>query len=68
MLCFEAISGLLVNLFKSEIVLVGTVSNISGLANILSCKVSSLPLGHLGLSLGAPHKSVSIWDGVSDKI
>lgn len=66
--CLEAVSGLRINLSKSEIVPVGTVRNIFDLANILGCKVASLPLKYLGLPLGAPHKSLSIWDGVIEKI
>lgn len=46
---------------------VSSVSNISDLAYILGCKISSLPLRYLGLPLGAPHKSVLIWDGVIER-
>jgi hypothetical protein len=34
-LCFEAVSGLKVNLTKSEIVLVGNVGDVEGLASII---------------------------------
>jgi len=64
LLCFEAISGLKVNLQKFELVAVGKISYIEGLANILSCNISSLSLRYLGLLLGAPFKSKAIWDGV----
>jgi hypothetical protein len=33
-LCFETISGLKINLVKSELVLVGNVNNVDGLASI----------------------------------
>jgi hypothetical protein len=43
-LCFEAVSGLKINLAKSFLVPVGCVDNVDGLAGILDCGVSSLPL------------------------
>ncbi|XP_042974722.1 uncharacterized protein LOC122306360 [Carya illinoinensis] len=64
---FEPVSGLSINLSKFEIVPVGTVRNILDLANILGCKVASLSMRYLGLPLGGPHKSVSVWDGVIEK-
>jgi hypothetical protein len=68
LLCFEAISGLKVNLKKFELVAVGEVPYIEGLANILGCNISSLLLRYLGLPLGAPFKSKAIWDGVIEKM
>jgi hypothetical protein len=41
---------------------------VDGLAGILGCGVSSLPLKYLGLPLGACFKAKSIWDGVVEKI
>lgn len=60
LLCFETISDLRINLCKSEIVSVSLVSDISDLALILGCKISSLLLTYLGLPLRAPHKATSI--------
>ena len=40
---FELLTGLGVNLNKSEIVPVGIVPNVEALAKFLSCKVSSFP-------------------------
>jgi len=68
LLCFEAISGLKVNLQKSELVAMGEVPYIEELANIFSCNISSLPLHYLGLPLGAPLKSKAVWDGVVEKM
>jgi hypothetical protein len=42
-LCFEVVSGLKINLSKSELVLVGK-DGVEGLAQILGCRVSSLPI------------------------
>ncbi|KAG7992074.1 hypothetical protein I3843_02G109700 [Carya illinoinensis] len=68
LLCFEAVLGLKVNLAKSEVVPVGSVINLSEVAAILGCKVSLLPMKYLGLSLGAPHKSKAMWEGMIEKI
>jgi hypothetical protein len=57
-----------INLAKSELVLTGNINNVDELANILSFGVSSFPMKNLGLSLGAPFKAKSIWDGVIEKI
>ncbi|RVW15967.1 mRNA-capping enzyme [Vitis vinifera] len=65
---FEAIFGLSINLNKSEILPVGRVENVEVLASELGCKVGSLPSTYLGLPLGAPHKSVAVWDGVEERM
>ena len=38
------------------------------LAVKLGCRVGSLPSSYLGLPLGAPHKSLSMWDGVEERV
>lgn len=43
--------GLKINLAKSELVLVGNVDNVDGLAGILGCGVASSPLKYRGLPL-----------------
>ena len=45
---------------KSEIVPVGEVGNIDALANILSCRVGSLPMKYLDMPLGTSYKTASI--------
>ena len=65
---FEAFSRLRINLSKSEIILVGTVSNVETLAIEFGCGVGSLPTTYLGLPLGAPHKSVGIWDSIEERL
>jgi hypothetical protein len=64
LLCFEAVSGLRVNLGKSELVAIGEVDNIGALANILGCSVTALPMKYLCLPLGATYKATSLWNGV----
>ena len=64
---FEALSGLKINLNKSEILPVGPVDNVSDLAVELGCGIGSLPSSYLGLPLGASHKALGVWDTVEDK-
>ena len=40
---FEAMSGLKINLDKSELIPVGCVNNVEELAAAIGCKVGSLP-------------------------
>ena len=47
--CFQAFTGLKVNVRKSEIVPIGEVSNIDALADILCCMVGCLPKKYLGM-------------------
>ena len=49
---FEACSGLKINLEKSEVIPVGRVHDMEGLALELGCKVGGLPSCYLGLPLG----------------
>jgi hypothetical protein len=65
---FQAISGLKINLGKSELVPVGDVTNVNELVGILGCRVSALPLTYLGLPLGVSFKNKSIWNSVVEKV
>ena len=62
--CFQAFTGLKVNVGKSENVSMGEVGNIDALANILSCRVGSLPMKYLGMPLGTLFKTASIWNPI----
>jgi hypothetical protein len=66
-LCFEVVSGLKINLDKSELAPVSNVENVDGLVSLLGCSVSSLPLKYHGISLGASYKAKYIWDRVIEK-
>ena len=46
---FEAISGLKINLEKSELIPVGEVNDIEELALEMGCKEGGLPSSYLGL-------------------
>ena len=63
---FEACSGLKINLEKSELIPVGRMHDIEGLALELGCKVGGLPSCYLGLPLGEPFNSLAVWDGVEE--
>jgi len=65
LLYFEAVSGLRINLSKSEIVSVGEVGK---LASILGCGVASLPLKYLGLPLSAKYKDSHMWNSIIEKM
>jgi hypothetical protein len=68
LLCFEVVSGLRVNLGKSEIVAIGEVEDIGALATILGCSVVALPMKYLGLPLGALYKATSLGNGVVEQL
>ena len=53
---------------KSEIVPVGEVRNIQSLANILQCKVGSLPMTYLSMPLGNLYKTPSIWNPILERM
>ena len=66
--CFEAVTGLRVNMAKSEMVPVGEVQNISELADSLCCHIGGLPLSYLGMPLGASYKVVAVWNPILEKL
>ncbi|KAF5449264.1 hypothetical protein F2P56_029728 [Juglans regia] len=68
LLCFVVVSGLSINLAKSEIVPVGVALDVEILATTLGCKISSLPMKYLGLLLGASFKSERIWNDVVERV
>ena len=64
---FEAMSGLKINLTKSEIIPIGPVNNLVELASELGCNIGSLPTSYLGLPLGAKHKALGVWDSIEER-
>ena len=68
LLCFEAMTGLKVNALKSEMVPIGEVPNVHVLAEILGCRIGSLPMTYLGLPLGASQKSSIVWNPILERI
>jgi hypothetical protein len=53
---------------KSELVLVGSITDVEELVGVLVCKVAELPMTHLGLPLGSSFKGKSIWNGIIEKM
>ena len=68
LLSFQAVTGLKVNVHKSEMVPIGEVDDVHALAEILGCRVGTLPMSYLGMPLGAAHNSPSIWNPILEKI
>jgi hypothetical protein len=66
--CFEAVTGLWVNMAKSEMVPVGEVQNITDLADSLCYHIGVLPLSYLGMPLGASYKAVAVWNPILEKL
>jgi hypothetical protein len=67
LICFELVFGLKINLAKSVLVLVGDVSNVGAITEVLGCEVCSLPIPYLGLPLGFRFKDKVSWNGVVEK-
>jgi hypothetical protein len=44
------------------------VEDVEGLAQLLRCQVTSLPMTDLGLLLGVSYRATSIWNGVIEKL
>ena len=69
LLVFGHISGLKVNLDKSNIYGINLEQNhLSRLAELLDCKASGWPILYLGLPLGGNPKACGFWDLVIERI
>jgi hypothetical protein len=66
LVCFEAVSGLKVNLTKSALIPVGSLEDVDQLVGRLSCGTADLPLKYLGLPLGASFKLKAMWRDLED--
>ena len=66
--CFQEVTGLKVNMLKSEMVPIGEVPNVQVLAKLLGCRIGSLPITYLGMPLGASHKSPTVWNPILEII
>ena len=58
----------MINLDKSELILVGNVDNLNALAIGLGCRTCDLPSSYLGLPQGPSYKFVAIWDNVEERM
>ena len=61
-------TGLKVNALKSEMIPIGEVPNVHVLAEILGCRILSLPMTYLGMPLGASYKSPIVWNPILEKV
>jgi hypothetical protein len=59
--CFEAVTGLRVNMNKSEMVPIGEVANLAALADIL-------PMTYLGMPLVSSFKAIGVWNLIIEKV
>ena len=64
---FEALSGLKINLNKSEIIPIGPMDNAEEFTTELGCKTGSFPTSYLGLPVGAKHKALGVWDSIEER-
>lgn len=72
LMCFEAVTGLKVNLAKSSLMVISKEAVDMDLgsqaASVLGCSIGTLPFSYLGLPLGAKARQQQIWDPVLEKI
>lgn len=69
LLCFKAVSGLRINLFKSELIGIKVNEDWDArLGDILWCKAGSLPTSYLGLPLCIVAASASLWNPVPERL
>ncbi|CAL1385774.1 unnamed protein product [Linum trigynum] len=68
LVCFQAVTGLKVNLDKSMMYTVGEVPEPSFFADIFGCKWSRDTSKYLGFPLGARPNSIAVWDPVINSV
>ena len=67
--CFQLVSRLKINIFKSMLVGVVCAEDIvHTLADLVHCKVGRLPISYLGLPIGMKPRSQALWDLLIGKI
>lgn len=65
---FEGVSGLSINLSKSELIPLNIPTySASSMANLLGCKLGKLPITYLGLNLHFKKASFEFWRGIIKK-
>lgn len=64
LICVEAVSGLKINFFKSELIGIGVDSYRPVFANILGFKIGSFPIIYLGLPLCLGRTKKLVWNPV----
>lgn len=68
-LCFEVVSGLKVNFFKSELIGLQTEKPLLlKCLEIMGCKIGDLPLSYLGMPLCSVRVTKSLWNPVVEMV
>lgn len=62
LLCFQAVSGLNINLNKSELVRLGEGRDWGSLASVLDCRTMELLIKYLGFPLCFSHKDERVYN------
>jgi hypothetical protein len=69
LICFESMSGLNINFSKSEAVVTGVAEGEKQrVADLLNCKLGSMPFKHLGLPVLDKALSVADWHFLTEKV
>lgn len=67
--CFEMVSGLKVNFFKSKLMGIAVEGNtLSNFASSIHCRTSCVPFKYLGVMVGGNPRKTSFWDSVINKV
>ena len=68
LLSFQVVTGLKVNVHKSEMVPIGEVDDVHALAEILFCRVGELPMSYLGMPLTPLQFRILFWKNLSGNL
>jgi hypothetical protein len=69
LLSFENMSGLKINLSKSEVLILGTSeADQTRMANLLNCRLGAFPITYLGLPVSDKALRLSDWDFLTGKV
>lgn len=69
LICYEAVSRLKMNLFKSALIGISAYPTlVARLADIMGCEVGSLPTAYLGLPLSIAKVFKTLWNPVVERI
>lgn len=66
-LCFQAVSGLKINLNKSELARIGGRSDAGPFTRILGCKEVKFLFKYLGVPFGTKYKDLTTWELIINK-
>ena len=64
--CFKLVSGL-DKFAKKWIIPIGGMEDVDRAIVLFGCKVRRFPTSYLGLPLGAPHRSIGVWNVIEER-